>query len=170
MEQEVTLSFLSMSKFTCQNHKFNMKNIIVILFTLTSLCLYSCLGSHESKNDQDAADCYNFEFGMKPPNSVSEIKVKQLVIADSATAWMKFKIGKEDIKSLLDRGFFAISIRDFSSQSGIDSNSSPEWWIISSNSNVYKIETWKKDYSRSIAFISYDESSGIALFCHKASD
>jgi hypothetical protein len=147
--------------------KFKLR-LLLLLFCLSGLL--SCGGSHEAETAAEAASCYKFEFDMDPASGVSNIKAKQIVVGDSVVAWLKFNVSSQDFDLLKARGFFPISYDNFEQELNLKSGNAPSWWQVSNNNKFYKIVGWKKEFSYSCAFISYDVGKNIICFCHTASN
>ena len=145
-----------------------MKKLKLGLLLLFLSGFPSCGGSHEAETAAEAEKCYKFEFDMDPSSGVSEIKVKQIVVGDAVVAWLKFNVSPQDFDLLKARGFYPIRYDDFEQELNLKSGNAPSWWQVSNNNKFYKIVGWKKGYSYSCAFISYDAEKNVICFCHTA--
>ncbi|HEY1121270.1 MAG TPA: hypothetical protein VGE67_06700, partial [Haloferula sp.] len=123
----------------------------------------------EPSSEKGKAACYETEFGALPPASVTHIQAKQVMIGDSAQAWLRFEATPEVVDSLLKR--FAPSDRyTFNANSG--GGNTPGWWKPDSDhlTAFYVAEGWRKDFGGSHAVIAHDAGKRLVYFCHSASD
>jgi hypothetical protein len=125
--------------------------------------------SSEPSDAKGQAECYRTEFGTLPPAGVTNIRAKQIVIRDSARAWLRFEAAPEIVDSLLKR-FTPSNRQTFDEHSGGDNT--PAWWKPDSDhiTVFYAVEGWSKDFSNSTSVIAHDAEKRVVYFCHSAFD
>jgi hypothetical protein len=133
-----------------------------------ALLLTGC-GSYEPDDEKGRAKCYQTEFGTPPPEGITNILAKQIVIRDSARVWLRFEATPALVDSLL-KGFAASDRETFDEHAG--GENSPAWWTPDRDKIVrfHLIRDWNKDFTNSSAVIAHDAEKRVVYFCHDAFD
>ena len=126
-------------------------------------------GPVDYHSQQDLIAAYRTEFGELPPNDVSGIEARQIVVADSGAAWLRFRASSGTIDNLLSR--FSASDRGTFSQAAHGANV-PSWWTPDSDKIAlfYTADGWSKNWSHSTAYVGVDRAKGILYFHHSGID
>jgi len=144
-----------------------MKLHLKFLFFSLSLILFSCSSEQEGHDNDLAARCFKFEFGLDP-KLVNDIYAKQLVKGDAARAWYKFRANEKLIDQLKDKGFTVSSAEEFDRHSG--GGYSPIWWEIDNKGQFYLKNKWSANFADSTAVFSYNKETEEVFFCHDGID
>lgn len=147
--------------------------VFFVLLTILPLVflgnfLWNWNGPRDWTDARALVGAYQTEFGKPPSADVSEIKSRQIVIGDSARAWLSFKASPETISKLLER----FTPSDKGTFDNAKLGETPPWWKPEDSKLVsfYTSDGWSTNFAHSRALLGIDASKQIVYFCHETSD
>lgn len=110
-------------------------------------------------------ECYRVTFGMEPGPAVSDLQGQGRAYRDSGHCYLRFRVPKPVLTSLLDGEFRTIDRDEFITwtEGAALFGPTPVWWspLADSPSVFMRSETFHPSFSQGEAFLSYDDDAQI---------
>lgn len=143
-----------------------MRALLPYICLVIAFTLLGCGGTSEPTDAGTLAQCYATEFGAKPPPGVKDLRAKQVVVRDAASAWLRFVADSNIVAQIVSNRFTPSDMGTFLDRSG--GANTPAWWRPNEDSlTTFLIcEKWVKGENYSMAVLAYDEAQQVVYFCH----
>jgi hypothetical protein len=142
-------------------------SFLILLFVLCG-----CGGTYEPTSPADLAECYENEFGAKPPPAVRVLNSRSHVYRDQGSHWLRFEMKEEALAPvILSRGFEK-SKHPLSPLISPE-HYTPRWWpkMSSAAFDFYENPNWTRgNWGYSRAAIAIERATGVVYFFGERGD